>query len=162
MPRRSLWILFVVMVGSLACYERADRNPYGRWFSEVLETIDRHYLEPVDDQKLFEGALSGMVRKLDDYSSFLSRRETPQFQETIDQQYRRRGHRSQPRGTRQAADGHEPDRRHPGVRNLACARGQDRGGRRQEHREARGLGNRQPAARQAGRGGDHFGAPRGK
>jgi carboxyl-terminal processing protease len=87
MPRRSLWIVFVVLVVSLACYERADRNPYGRWFSEALETIDRHYLEPVDDQALFEGALSGMVRKLDDYSSFLTRSEAPQFQETLDQQF---------------------------------------------------------------------------
>ena len=71
----------------LGVLRAADHNPYGRWFSEVLETIDRQYLEPVDDQKLFEGALSGMVRKLDDYSAFLPRSETPQFQESIDQQY---------------------------------------------------------------------------
>jgi carboxyl-terminal processing protease len=51
MPRRSLWIILAVVVVSLACYERADRNPYGRWFSEVLETIDRHYLEPVDEDR---------------------------------------------------------------------------------------------------------------
>ena len=41
MPRRTLWLIFIVAVTSLACYERADRNPYGRWFSEVLDTIDR-------------------------------------------------------------------------------------------------------------------------
>ncbi len=87
MPRRSLWIILAVVIVSLACYERADRNPYGRWFSEVLETIDRYYLEPVDDQRLFEGALNGMVRKLDDYSAFLPRSEAPQFQESLDQQY---------------------------------------------------------------------------
>lgn len=87
MPRRTLWVTFAVVVISLACYERADRNPYGRWFSEVLETIDRYYLEPVDDQKLFEGALDGMVHKLDDYSAFLPRSESTQFQESLDQQY---------------------------------------------------------------------------
>jgi carboxyl-terminal processing protease len=87
MPRRTLWLIFAVVVISLACYERADHNRYGRWFSQVLDTIDRYYLEPVDDQKLFEGALVGMVRRLDDYSDFLPRSETPQFQEALDQHY---------------------------------------------------------------------------
>ncbi len=87
MPRRTLWIIFLVAVGSIACYERADRNPYGRWFSEVLETIDRYYVEPVDDQKLFEGALNGMIGRLDEYSAFLPRNQANQFQEAIDQQY---------------------------------------------------------------------------
>lgn len=87
MPRRTLWLIFIVAITSLACYERADRNPYGRWFSEVLETIDRYYVEPVDDQKLFEGALDGMIGRLDEYSAFLPRSQASQFQETIDQQY---------------------------------------------------------------------------
>ncbi len=87
MPRRTLWIIFLVTIGSIACYERADRNPYGRWFSEVLDTIDRYYVEPVDDQKLFEGALDGMIGRLDEYSAFLPRTQANQFQEAIDQQY---------------------------------------------------------------------------
>lgn len=87
MPRRTLWLIFIVAVASLACYERADRNPYGRWFSEVLDTVNRYYVEPVDDQKLFEGALNGMIGRLDEYSAFLPRNQASQFQETIDQQY---------------------------------------------------------------------------
>ncbi|HEV3138384.1 MAG TPA: S41 family peptidase, partial [Pirellulales bacterium] len=87
MPRRTLWLILAVAVFSLACYERADRNRYGRWFSEVLDTIDRYYVEPVSEQKLFEGALNGMVDQLDDYSQFLSRSDATQFQEALDQQY---------------------------------------------------------------------------
>jgi carboxyl-terminal processing protease len=87
MPRRTLWVILAVVVVSLACYERADRNPYGRWFSEVLNTIDHYYVEPVDEQKLFEGALDGMISRLDDYSAFLPRSEKTQFEETLDQQY---------------------------------------------------------------------------
>jgi carboxyl-terminal processing protease len=87
MPRRTLWLIFAVVVLSLACYERADRNPYGRWFAEALDTVDRYYVEPVDEQKLFEGALTGMTSKLDEYSTFLPRSQAPQFQETLDQQY---------------------------------------------------------------------------
>ncbi len=69
------------------CYERADHNPYGRWFSEALELIDHRYVEKVDDQKLFDGALVGMVRRLDDYSSFLTRSESPRFEEDLNQKY---------------------------------------------------------------------------
>ncbi|MBI3838833.1 MAG: PDZ domain-containing protein [Planctomycetia bacterium] len=87
MPRRTLWMILAVAVFSLACYERADRNPYGRWFSEVLDTIDRYYVEPVNEQKLFESALKGMVDQLDDYSQFLPRSDASQFQEVLDQQY---------------------------------------------------------------------------
>ncbi len=87
MPRRTLWLIFAVLVISLACYERADHNPYGRWFSEILDTIDRYYVEPVDEQKLFEGALDGMIGRLDDYSAFLPRSEAPEFEEALDQEY---------------------------------------------------------------------------
>jgi carboxyl-terminal processing protease len=87
MPRRSLWLIFAAVVVSVACYERADRNPYGRWLSEALSTIDRYYVEPVDEQKLFEGAIDGMVSRLDAYSAYLPRNQAPQFQESLDQQY---------------------------------------------------------------------------
>lgn len=87
MSRRSLLLIMMVALVSYACYRRADHNPYGRHFAEILEKIDRNYVEPVDDQKLFEGALEGMVGKLDDYSSFISRRETDQFRQTLDQKF---------------------------------------------------------------------------
>ncbi len=87
MPRRTMWVIFAAVIVSLVCYERADRNPYGRWISEVFDTIDRYYVEPVDDQKLFEGAVDGMIGRLDEYSAFLPRRQANQFQESIDQQY---------------------------------------------------------------------------
>jgi carboxyl-terminal processing protease len=82
-----MWMIFAATILSVVCHQRADRSPYGRWFAEVLDTIDRHYVEPVDDQKLFEGALDGMVRKLDDYSSFVPRRDATEFEETLDQEY---------------------------------------------------------------------------
>jgi len=87
MPRRTLWLILAAAVISIACYERAERNPYGRWFADIMETIDRHYVERVDDQKLFEGALQGMMSRLDEHSGFLPRAEAPQFEEALDQEY---------------------------------------------------------------------------
>jgi carboxyl-terminal processing protease len=87
MPRRTLWLMFAAVVICFACYERADHNPYGHLFAEVMETIDRYYVERVDEQKLFEGALQGMMGRLDDHSAFLPRNEAPQFEESLDQEY---------------------------------------------------------------------------
>lgn len=87
MSRRSLMLIMIVAMVSYACYRRADHNPYGRYFAEIMEKIDRNYVEPVDNQKLFEGALEGMVGKLDDYSSFISRRDADQFHQSLDQKF---------------------------------------------------------------------------
>ena len=61
MPRRTLLLILGVALVSLVCYRRAEKNPYGRHFAEVLDQIDRDYVEAVDNQKLFEGAIDGMA-----------------------------------------------------------------------------------------------------
>jgi carboxyl-terminal processing protease len=87
MPRRSLVLILAVAVLSYVCYQRADRSPFGRYFAEILDQIDRHYVEPVDDQKLFEGAVKGMVERLDDHSGFTTRADTLKFQEELNQKF---------------------------------------------------------------------------
>ncbi len=42
-----------------------------RLFAEVLEKIKREYVEPVDDRRLIEAAVRGMVHDLDPHSQFL-------------------------------------------------------------------------------------------
>ena len=87
MPRRSFAILFLAIVISYACYWRADRSPYSRYLAEALEIIDQNYVEPVDDQKLFDGAMDGMVGRLDDHSGFVSHEEATRFQQSLDQKF---------------------------------------------------------------------------
>jgi carboxyl-terminal processing protease len=82
-----MWLLFSVTVVSLLCYSRAARNPYGRWLAQAIDTIENEYIEPVDSEKLFEGAMRGMVGRLDDYSSFMPNRIKTFFDETLGQQY---------------------------------------------------------------------------
>ncbi len=65
----------------------AAHNPYGRWFSQALETIENEYIEPVDSEKLFEGAMRGMVGRLDEYSAFMPRRIKTAFDESLEQKY---------------------------------------------------------------------------
>jgi carboxyl-terminal processing protease len=43
--------------------------------AEVLERVKREYVEPVDDRKLIDNAVRGLVAGLDPYSAFLDERE---------------------------------------------------------------------------------------
>jgi len=42
-----------------------------RSFVEVYERISKNYVEPIDDKKLLEGAISGMLSNLDPHSAYL-------------------------------------------------------------------------------------------
>jgi carboxyl-terminal processing protease len=41
-------------------------------FSEVLDIVDRNYVETVDSKKLIQGAINGMMKSLDPHSSFMT------------------------------------------------------------------------------------------
>ncbi len=47
-----------------------DQDP-ARLLAEVLEHVRREYVDPVNDQRLMEAAIRGMVAGLDDHSAFL-------------------------------------------------------------------------------------------
>ena len=44
-----------------------DRNTYKtlKTFSEVLDMVEKNYVEPVDSDKLMLGAINGMIKSLD-------------------------------------------------------------------------------------------------
>ncbi|MDH3211855.1 MAG: S41 family peptidase [Myxococcales bacterium] len=56
-------------VGSGAATRYDDLNV----FTSVLTHVRRHYVEPVEDQKLLRGAVNGMLQELDPHSSYLDR-----------------------------------------------------------------------------------------
>jgi carboxyl-terminal processing protease len=93
MPRRNLLLVFVVLVVSIICYVRSDassRNRHGRMFetfSRVMSEIEDRYVEEVDERDLFEGALSGMVGRLDQYSAYIPPPAYQQLQETLKQRF---------------------------------------------------------------------------
>ena len=41
-------------------------------FSDVLDIVEKNYVDPVDSKELIEGAIQGMLGSLDPHSSFLS------------------------------------------------------------------------------------------
>jgi carboxyl-terminal processing protease len=87
MPRRNLHLLLAVAVVSLVCYLQKERSRYGHALVDVLHQIERRYLEPVDGATLFEGAVEGMVGRLDEHSAYISPKNLPEFNETISRQF---------------------------------------------------------------------------
>jgi carboxyl-terminal processing protease len=88
MPRRNFYLLIGVTLFSLLCYWEGggQRSRYGRMFrtfAQVMQEIEESYVEPVDDRELFEGALSGMTRQLDEYSSYINPEDFRELQEDL-------------------------------------------------------------------------------
>jgi len=93
MPRRNLLLLVAISAVSLLCYAQANsahRSHYGRMFDtfvEVMEKVEDKYLEPVEERELFEGALEGMVGKLDPYSEYIAPSHYSEFRENLEQEF---------------------------------------------------------------------------
>jgi len=83
MPRRNLHLLLAVAAISLVCYLQKERSRYGHALVGVLNHIERRYLEPIEGAKLFEGAVEGMVGRLDQYSTYIPPEHRTEFEETV-------------------------------------------------------------------------------
>jgi carboxyl-terminal processing protease len=93
MPRQNLVVLVVAALVSVVCFRQADsahRSEYGRMydtFSEVLKEVDTHYLRKVENRQLFEGALQGMMGRLDPFSAYIGPDQFADFVATLEQKF---------------------------------------------------------------------------
>ena len=88
MPLRNIVIIAVMAVFSLACYGVSARNRYANLFAEALETVDSQALyDDMSQAELFDGAMSGMLSKLDQHSQYMSGLNFKVFDEDIRQEF---------------------------------------------------------------------------
>ena len=87
MPRRNLLILIIVTLLAVLCCQHVQENPYGWVLANAMTTIENRYLEPVEDSKLFEGAMYGMVEELDSNSAYISPAGLKDFNKQLDQKF---------------------------------------------------------------------------
>ena len=87
MPRRNLYLIIAVGLLSAVCYFRVHRDRYGQTLGEVIELIEQKSLDPAPREKLFEGAMEGMLEQLDEHSAYISPATLPGFQQLIDQEF---------------------------------------------------------------------------
>ncbi|WP_254506744.1 S41 family peptidase [Anatilimnocola floriformis] len=87
MPLRNIAVIFLAMIGALVCYRTASRNRHVGTLAQAMNLVVEHYVDEVDDRQLFEGAMVGMIDKLDSNSKYTPPEDLPQFQEAIDQEF---------------------------------------------------------------------------
>jgi carboxyl-terminal processing protease len=66
-------LIFLSPIGNGQAFA-LDRSAYKQLkvFSEVLDIIDKNYVESVDSKKLLQGAINGMMKSLDPHSTFMT------------------------------------------------------------------------------------------
>lgn len=87
MPPRNLLVIGLSAVISLACYAKTMRDRDAAVIYSALQVIDQTYYEPVERERLFDGAIRGMVDQLDEYSEYLTGEALREFEVTIDQEF---------------------------------------------------------------------------
>ena len=87
MPRRNLLILVAIGVFSLACYQKVQSNPHARVLIDAMDLVEHRYLEEIEPEELFQGAMEGMMGRLDKYSEFIPPKDVQQFNEILDQEF---------------------------------------------------------------------------
>jgi carboxyl-terminal processing protease len=86
-PRRNITILLVALAFSWLCYQRATRNRYAATLAEAMNIVETNYINDVEPRVLFEGAMDGMIGKLDPYSGYTSPEEYSQFQQQLEGEF---------------------------------------------------------------------------
>lgn len=77
--KRIIGLLVLMMMLILGPYgdsrvSAIERNTYKslKTFSEVLDIVEKNYVEPVESDKLLQGAINGMIKSLDPHSVFMT------------------------------------------------------------------------------------------
>jgi carboxyl-terminal processing protease len=87
MPKRNLFVLLVMIAIAGVSWLARDRAGHGRRFAEVLGAIERSYLEPVDQQQLFDAAMKGVFSQLDEHSAFVAGEQRARLESLLDQEF---------------------------------------------------------------------------
>jgi carboxyl-terminal processing protease len=83
MPRRNLLILFLVAIVAIVCRQRVQ-STCQRVLVGAMTKIENSALDPVGEQKLFEGAMYGMLSEFDENTTYLAPEHLMAFNEVLD------------------------------------------------------------------------------
>jgi carboxyl-terminal processing protease len=87
MTPRNLVIMLLAVSTCVVCAVKANQSRFVGILNEALHIVSNEYVEPVEQKKLFEQAMNGMVRDLDENSSFIPESEYAEFEEEITNEF---------------------------------------------------------------------------
>ncbi|MCU0728488.1 MAG: S41 family peptidase [Sphingopyxis sp.] len=87
-PLSALGVLLAIPLATtaMASVDSDTRVEMAR-FMDVFAEVKANYVEPVDDNRLIEGAIEGMLASLDPHSGYLDARDFAQLRTTTDGEY---------------------------------------------------------------------------
>ena len=87
MPKRNVLIITVTLLLSLICYSKIPHNQYVRLYQRAAAMLDARYVEEIDQQQLFQGAMNGMMATLDEHSVYMAPLEYQGLDEVLNQEF---------------------------------------------------------------------------
>lgn len=67
----AVWVSWICLIGPATALDRQTYK-YIKQFNEVLDIVQKNYVEPIEHKTLIQGAINGMMRSLDPHSSFMT------------------------------------------------------------------------------------------
>ncbi|MCE5327647.1 MAG: PDZ domain-containing protein [Planctomycetaceae bacterium] len=93
MPKRNvIWIAMILALAAALWFARQRSSPPPvqtipaalKGANKALELIQSNYCGTIDESRLTQGAISGLVSGLDEFSSYVSPQQQPGFQQRLD------------------------------------------------------------------------------
>jgi carboxyl-terminal processing protease len=84
---RNLTVIVLAIAIAVACHANTAKNRYANIFAEAMEVVEHEALLEIPSQELFAAGMNGMLRRLDENSSFLRGADYEEFDEELKQQY---------------------------------------------------------------------------
>src|SRR4051794_33632591 len=84
------WILSIVLVGALAfqisgsAVQRGDDYAFVRTLVDIHRQVSSNHVDPVDENVLRQGAIDGMLEKLDPYSVYVPPARQAEFERLLE------------------------------------------------------------------------------
>jgi carboxyl-terminal processing protease len=72
---------------AVAKAKAAERYELLKLFADTLDQVERNYVEEIDRRELMEGAIRGMLSKLDPYSNYIPPAEIEKFKSSVENEF---------------------------------------------------------------------------
>ena len=87
MYRRNLLLLALIIPSCLLAWAARDRSGQGQRFAEVARMVSQRYVEPVEQEQLFEAAMTGLFATLDENSRYIPSQAHQDLAGRLDQRF---------------------------------------------------------------------------
>ncbi|MEX0824775.1 MAG: S41 family peptidase [Pirellulaceae bacterium] len=87
MPLRNVYIIVFAFFLAVLCHATARQRHSAMVVGQAVDLVNRYYVDPVDDRKLLEDAMSGMLQSLDRHTQYIPPDAYERFESFLQQEF---------------------------------------------------------------------------